>query len=164
MGEGLGVANIALSSVPVAHFNQPLRMQHALSRALSRLRLDPKGRDRRLWYLYYKKDLHISQNKLEIFSGLQKYEIKGGTVPPSIAMIKLEVGSKLCKKLEVKSQFYKKLEVGSQIVKKLEVASQFLNKLEVRGSLRFVHYNILSMRCENKDIKGHLLILITNHI
>ena len=66
-------------------------------------------------------------------SGLQKYEIEGGTVPPSIAIIKLEVGSKFCKKLEVGSQFYKKLEVGSQLCKKLEVASQLFKKLEVRG-------------------------------
>ena len=83
---------------------------------------------------------------------------------PSNAILKLEVGSEFCKKLEVGSQFYKKLEVGSQLCKKLEVASQIFKKLEDRGSLRFVHYKYLSMQCENLCIKGHLLILITNHI
>ena len=70
---------------------------------------------------------------MDIEPGLQKYEIEGGTVPPSISIIKLEVGSKFCKKLEVGSQIYKKLEVGSQLCKKLEVASQLFKKLEVRG-------------------------------
>ena len=67
--------------------------------------------------------------------GLQKYEIEGGTVPPppSIAIIKLEVGSNFCKKLEVENQFYKKFEVGSQICKKLKVGSQLWKKLEVRS-------------------------------
>ena len=48
-------------------------------------------------------------------TGLQKYEIEGGTVPPSNSIVKLEVGSKFYKKLEVGSQFCKKLEVGSQL-------------------------------------------------
>ena len=66
-------------------------------------------------------------------SGLQKYEIEGGTVPPSNSIIKLEVGSIFCKKLEVGSQFYKMLEVGRQLCKKLEAAGQLFKKLEVRN-------------------------------
>ena len=90
--------------------------------------------------------------------------LRGGRSPPSIAIIKAEVGSKFCKKLEIGRQFYKKLEVGSQLWKKLEVASRIFKKLEDRGSLRFVDYKYLSMQCESLSIKGHFLILITNHI
>ena len=96
--------------------------------------------------------------------GCRNMRLRGGTVPPSNAIVKLKVGSNFCKKLEVGSQFYKKLEVGSQLCKKLEVASQFFQKLGDRGSLRYVHYKFLSMRCKNLNIKGYLLILITTHI
>ena len=75
--------------------------------------------------------------------GLQKYAIEGGTVPPSIMVLKLEVGSRFGKKLEVGTRFCKKLEVGSRIWKKLEVGSRLRKKLEV-GSWFWKKFEVLS--------------------
>ena len=40
-------------------------------------------------------------------AGLQKYAIWGGTVPPQISLVKLEVGSRICKIWKVKAKSWK---------------------------------------------------------
>ena len=57
-----------------------------------------------------------------VFTGLQKYAIWGGTVPPQITVLNLEVGSQFCKNLEVGSRL---LEVESQFCKIWKLEADF---------------------------------------